>query len=127
MCITCLPSVLQGHTARLQPPYRSCKAPRAQVLTWNSHHIDKRIAETLALVREAADALAAIQANARRTRELAAQWAARLLFERKDGKARARTLAPHANPTQTLHSLCCAASDKMSSRIGHGYYPTLKP
>ncbi len=60
------------------------------MLTWNSHHIDERIAEALALVRDAAEALAAVQANAARTGELAAQWAARLLFERKDGKARRR-------------------------------------
>ena len=61
-----------------------------QVLTWNSHHIDERIADALALVRDTADALAAIQANARRTRELAVQWTARLLFERREGKARPR-------------------------------------
>ena len=70
-----------------------------QVLTWNAHHIDKRIAEALALVRDTADALAAIQANARRTRELAAQWAARLLFERKDGKA-------SAPPALTVQPMC---------------------
>ena len=77
---------------------------RWQVLTWNSHHIDEKVAEALALVRDTAEALSALQANARRTRELATQWTARLLFERKEGKARWPCQRCHLALPKCLHA-----------------------
>lgn len=60
----------------------------SQALTWNSHHVDERIASTMSLIMEADELLRLVKGIAGRARELAAQWAERRFFERRDGQVK---------------------------------------
>ncbi len=60
----------------------------AQVLTWNSHSVDERISETMSSVRELDELLKRIKKSERRAHELAAEWSAHSLFERREGQVR---------------------------------------
>jgi len=58
-----------------------------QVLTWNSHHIDERIKDTSAAVKELQELLALVQGTTKQASDLAADWTAHSLFELKEGQA----------------------------------------
>ena len=58
----------------------------AQVLTWNSHSVDERISEAISSVRELDELLKQVKGVERRAHELAAEWSAHSLFERREGQ-----------------------------------------
>jgi len=58
-----------------------------QVLTWNSHHIDERIKDTSAAVKDLQELLALVQGTTKQASDLAADWTAHSLFELKEGQA----------------------------------------
>lgn len=58
------------------------------MLNWNSLRIDDAITEAHGLVKEAADVLAVLKANASQTRTILTAWATPDPFTRKEGKVR---------------------------------------
>ena len=62
-----------------------------QVLTWNSHHIDERIKDASAAVRELQELLALVQGTTKQAADLTADWAAHSLLEFKDGQVSIHT------------------------------------
>ena len=58
------------------------------MLTWNSHHIDERIKDASAAVRELQELLALVQGTTKQAADLAADWAAHSLIEVKEGQVR---------------------------------------
>lgn len=63
-----------------------------QVLTWNSHSVDERISEAMSMVRELDELLKQIKGVEKRAHELAAEWSAHSLFERREGQVRHKGL-----------------------------------
>ena len=57
-----------------------------QMLTWNSHHIDERIKDASAAVKELQELLALVQGTTKQAADLAADWAAHSLIEVKEGQ-----------------------------------------
>ena len=63
----------------------------AQVLTWNSHHIDERIKDASAAVKDLQELQALVQGTSKQAADLAADWAAHSLLEFKEGQVGMRT------------------------------------
>lgn len=59
-----------------------------QMLTWNSHHIEERIKDASAAVKELQELLALVQGTTKQAADLAADWAAHSLIEVKGGQVR---------------------------------------
>jgi hypothetical protein len=72
----------------------------AQALTWNSHHVDERIAATMTLVMGVDELLRLVKGIAGRAQELTSQWAERRLFEPKESQV-----------CSWLNTLCCLFCD----------------
>ena len=67
------------------------------MLTWNSHHIDERIKDASAAVKELQDLLALVQGTTKQATDLAADWAAHSLIEIKEGQ-----VGLHTRPVQCI-------------------------
>lgn len=108
----------------LSPSQAAAISCALQVLTWNSHTVDATIGETLALVREADEALALVKATAERAQKLAAQWSAALLFERKEGQVRF-LCCPCSCPAPFLQCAQAASRIAVQLVVSNGTYGAL--
>lgn len=74
-----------------------------QMLTWNSHHIEERVKDASAAVKELQELLALVQGTTRQATDLAADWAAHSLIELKERQVGRPVPFPQLTCFRTCH------------------------